>query len=598
MNRETIARSAHARRKRRKRERYATARASRDPPPPRCRLGLPLPRRLPQQPLPPRPDLAPRRGAIIAIVLAIYAAVSWAAQLLFYRASPSISRSSSSSPTSPLWIVRALLLRRGAELALLHPAACASPIRRRRRSGAASGSRPWHVLLRGHAGLGGHRRRAAARRRRSCRGEARPSSSSAASTSRSSARTAESRRAQMAEADAHVARADPHARGAVGRAARRRARAEEASAAKSEFLANMSHEMRTPLHGILGMLQLARRRRALAGARPAARHGAPFRRVAARDDRGHPRLLAIEARRVELEPIYFSIRELVTDTMKAARRHRRARKVSASRSSSTPTCPTALWGDPLRLRQILINLVGNAIKFTAVGGDRRARVVRRAATGNDRRVLRSRCAIPASASTRDEAGTDLSSRSRRPTRRGRAASAARASGWRSCRASSRRWAARSTVESERGKGTVVPLRRPPRRRRDLPATSRREWERALAGTRIVVVEPNPTARAFDRRHAPRARLRPGALRLDGRGDAADHPRGVRVRRGGPAPAGGLGMAAAGAGRPHRLRLVDPPDDDAGTVTRPVGERELIDAIGMALELRERPLTARAPRRAS
>ncbi|HXH41761.1 MAG TPA: histidine kinase dimerization/phospho-acceptor domain-containing protein, partial [Thermoanaerobaculia bacterium] len=145
-----------------------------------------------------------------------------------------------------------------------------------------------------------------------------------------------------------------------------RRRAEEASAAKSEFLANMSHEMRTPLHGIIGMLQLAidtetsaERARQLEMAR-----------------RSSETLLAtigdildfskIEARRLELEPVYFSIRQLVNDTLKTL-------GITAAEKGLTLAFTVSrdvqdrLWGDPLRIRQIMVNLVGNALKFTNRG---------------------------------------------------------------------------------------------------------------------------------------------------------------------------------------------------------------------------------------
>jgi two-component system sensor histidine kinase/response regulator len=143
-------------------------------------------------------------------------------------------------------------------------------------------------------------------------------------------------------------------------------RAEQASAAKSDFLANVSHEMRTPLHGILGMLQLT------GDSEPTAERREQLRMAS----RSAESLLAtiedildftrIEARKLELEPVYFSIRELVTDTMKTL-------GVTATQKglqfafTMDADVPDRLWGDPLRLRQIIINLVGNAIKFTNSG---------------------------------------------------------------------------------------------------------------------------------------------------------------------------------------------------------------------------------------
>ena len=145
-----------------------------------------------------------------------------------------------------------------------------------------------------------------------------------------------------------------------------RTRAESASAAKSEFLANVSHEMRTPLHGILGMLQLA----CDSESSPERRHQL---QMAIRSAESLLTTIEdildftkIEARRLDLEPVYFSIRELVADTLKTLG-VTAAQKGLQLAFEIEPNVPDRLWGDPLRLRQILINLVGNAIKFTTTG---------------------------------------------------------------------------------------------------------------------------------------------------------------------------------------------------------------------------------------
>ncbi|HSP34268.1 MAG TPA: ATP-binding protein [Thermoanaerobaculia bacterium] len=145
-----------------------------------------------------------------------------------------------------------------------------------------------------------------------------------------------------------------------------RARAEEASAAKSEFLAHMSHEMRTPLHGVIGMLQLAiddetlpRRARQL----DMARRSAESLLATIEDILDFSK---IEARKIDLEPVYFSIRDLVTDTMKPLGISAAAKGLIIA-SGVAPDVPESLWGDPVRLRQIIVNLVGNGIKFTDAG---------------------------------------------------------------------------------------------------------------------------------------------------------------------------------------------------------------------------------------
>ncbi|MDW8037805.1 MAG: PAS domain-containing protein [Thermoguttaceae bacterium] len=142
--------------------------------------------------------------------------------------------------------------------------------------------------------------------------------------------------------------------------------AETASQAKSQFLANISHELRTPLHGLLGLAELV-----LDGPlEPAQRAYLEMIR-----DAGENLLLVlndlldfskIEAARLELEHIPFRLRELVGQTLKsfAFLAHGKGlRLVWYIR----PDVPEMLVGDPLRLRQILGNLVANAIKFTDHG---------------------------------------------------------------------------------------------------------------------------------------------------------------------------------------------------------------------------------------
>jgi two-component system sensor histidine kinase/response regulator len=174
-----------------------------------------------------------------------------------------------------------------------------------------------------------------------------------------SARTAESRRAQLTNA-VRVSR------DLIRRLEEAHARAEEASAAKSEFVANMSHEMRTPLQGVIGMLQLATDDdlpeatiRRLETAR-----GSAETLMAMIDDVLD--FSRIEARKLDLEPVYFPLRQLMTDTMKSVSSLAASKKLTLSYYVH-PETPETVWGDPVRLRQILFNLVGNAIKFTHEG---------------------------------------------------------------------------------------------------------------------------------------------------------------------------------------------------------------------------------------
>src|SRR6185369_9987045 len=125
--------------------------------------------------------------------------------------------------------------------------------------------------------------------------------------------------------------------------------------ANSEFLAHMSHEMRTPLHGVIGMLQLSldeetspRRARQL----DMARRSAESLLATIEDILDFSK---IEARKIELEPVYFSIRDLVSETIKPLGVTAAAKDLILAAGISLDV-PDSVWGDPLRLRQIIVNL--------------------------------------------------------------------------------------------------------------------------------------------------------------------------------------------------------------------------------------------------
>ncbi|HYC91103.1 MAG TPA: ATP-binding protein [Thermoanaerobaculia bacterium] len=375
------------------------------------------------------------------------------------------------------------------------------------------------------------------------------------------ARTAEHRRARLTEA-IRVSR------DLIRKLEQAHARAEEASAAKSEFVANISHEMRTPLQAVIGMLQLAiedepsqsKSRRLLT-----ARRSAETLLSMIDDVLDFSR---IEARKLELEPVYFSLRQLIHDTMKSVGIMAASKKLILSYSVQ-PDVPETVWADPVRLRQIVVNLVGNAIKFTHAGeisvtvsraGDKARIDVRDTGVGIAPAV-RQRIFEPFAQADSSHsrphggAGLGLSIVARLLDAMGGSVQ----------------------VSSEQGTGSVFSFSVPLATDAVGVAPERKGWESQLVGKAILVLEHEEMARGVIAQI-----LRSRGVFATSFSRASDVPPQARF-------ACAVTADSAVGVRPQVV-IASPLDTTnyAHRVTRPVGERELIDAIGVALGLAEPP----------
>jgi len=145
--------------------------------------------------------------------------------------------------------------------------------------------------------------------------------------------------------------------------------AEDANRAKTEFLATMSHEIRTPLNGVLPILEMLQETRLNQEQQRLVRTAQGSSRHLLRIINDILDFAKVESGKLQLEAIEIDVRELVDSVAELMRGSARNQNLKLS-IRIAENVPDVVRGDPIRLRQVLINLVSNAIKFTEEGGIR------------------------------------------------------------------------------------------------------------------------------------------------------------------------------------------------------------------------------------
>ena len=145
-----------------------------------------------------------------------------------------------------------------------------------------------------------------------------------------------------------------------------RNKAEASNAAKSQFLANMSHEIRTPLNAVLGLAQIGRRNSPDPDARDRFMHILASGRHLLGIINEILDLSTLDAGRLRTDSLPFHLVDTVEDALSLTQEPARAKNLGIT-AEYDPELPDWVIGDPRRLRQVMVNLLGNAIKFTLQG---------------------------------------------------------------------------------------------------------------------------------------------------------------------------------------------------------------------------------------